>query len=130
MGKEKREYKIGEIYWAHLNGKDHVQHGWHPVVIIQNNIGNKYSNTLVTVPITSRIKSKLPTHIRVKSGSFGLRKDSTIQCEGSSVIDKSWIGDYIGVLNDEMMKKVAKGCLINTPFLSFLDKEDISNLLN
>lgn len=130
MGKQNRDYLIGEIYWAHLNGKDHVQHGWHPVVIIQNNIGNKYSNTIVTVPITSRAKAKLPTHIAVKSGRFGLCKDSTIQCEGSQVIDKSWIGGYIGKVDNRTMRKIAKACLINTPFLNFLDIDDVSNLLN
>ena len=125
-----KEYRMGEIYWACLNGKDHVQHGWHPVIIIQNDIGNKYSSTIVTVPITSRVKSKLPTHVRIKSGKFGLRKDSTIQCEGSQLIDKSWIGDYIGTVDKKTMQKIAKACLINTPLLNYLDKEDVSELLN
>lgn len=123
-------YKIGEIYWVNLKGNGHVQNGWHPAIIMQNNVGNKFSDTILVVPLTSKSKSKLPTHIKFKAGSFGLIRDSIAQCEGQRPIDKSDIGGYIGRLNNKAISEVAKGCLINTPYLYFLNEIDIEEIRN
>lgn len=123
-------YKIGQIYWVDLGPKDeHVQGGCHPAVIVQNNVGNKFSPTISVVPITSsKTKAKLPTHVSVKGGNFGLPRDNIIQCEGQRPVNKSRIGAYIGELDHYTMQKVAKGCLTNTPFLFFLDGEAIGTM--
>ena len=123
-----RSYTIGQVYWVNLNGKGHVQDGWHPAVIVQNNIGNYYSKTTAIVPITSKKKAKLPTHVNIKGGTCGLPKDSIAQCEWQQVICKSQIGDYIGVVPNSIMNKIAKGCLINTPYLDFLSSNDIEDI--
>lgn len=125
----KNTYKMGEIYWFNLNGTGNVQTGWHPGVIVQNNIGNKYSNTIAIVPITSKHdKTKLPTHVEVRAGKFGLPKHSVIQCEGQRLVDKCQMGDYIGKVDDKTMNKIAKACLINTPYLLFLTIFDIESI--
>lgn len=122
-----KDYRLGSIYWVNLGQNEgHLQGGWHPAVIVQNNVGNKYSPTISIVPITSsKTKSKLPTHVHIAAGKYGLTRDSVIQCEGQRPIDRSSIGSYLGTLDGATMKQVAKGCLINTPFLFFLSDIDI-----
>ena len=65
--------KRGDIYYADL-GKvvGSEQSGIRPVVVVQNNIGNKYSNTVIVLPITSRFKKKLPTHVSISKNKYGL----------------------------------------------------------
>lgn len=123
-----KRYNIGEIYWVNFAKNQHIQGGWHPAVIVQNNVGNRYSPTISVVPITSKVKSDLPTHVKIKAGMFGLPKPSTIQCEGQRPVNKSDIGEYIGEINASTMKKIAKACLINTPMLNFLNAVDIERL--
>ena len=123
-----RKYNIGEIYWVNFQQNQHIQGGWHPAVILQNNIGNKFSPTISVVPITSKKKADLPTHVKVDAGMFGLPKPSIIQCEGQRPVNKSDIGEYIGEVNSVVMKKIAQGCLINTPLLNFLNAVDIEKL--
>lgn len=124
-----REYKLGEIYWFNLSGTGNVQTGWHPGIIVQNNKGNKYSNTIAIIPITSsNRKSKLPTHVKMRAGQFGLTRNSIAQCEGQRLVDKEQMGDYIGAVDSITMKKIAKACLINTPYLLFLNTIDIQGL--
>lgn len=125
MGKE---FKLGEIYWIKLSGKGSVQNGWHPAIVIQNDIGNKFSSTISIIPITSAKKTNLPTHINIKAGKFGLKKDSIIQCEGQQLVSKNDIGSYVGKVDKLTLKKISKCCLINTPFLMFLNEDDIVNL--
>ncbi|MGF6375017.1 mRNA interferase MazF [Clostridiales Family XIII bacterium PM5-7] len=115
----------GEIYWIKLEGSGSLQNGWHPGVVVQNNIGNKYSDTVVIVPLTSRKKSKLPTHVNIRAGAFGLAKDSIVQCEGQRPVNKTDIGDYIGTVDDKTMGKIARCCLINTPYLAYLTYSEI-----
>ena len=122
-------YKMKEIYWVDFEGKDSVQSGMRPAVIVQNDKGNYYSNTIVVVPITSAVKTKLPTHVHIKAGSFGLVKDSIVQCEGERVVSKNDIKGYIGHVDDDTMRDIAVACLINTPFLSYLKNSDISKML-
>lgn len=129
MNKDKfNSYTTGEIYWVNLYGTGHVQSGWHPCVIVQNNIGNTYSDTTAVVPITSKKKRKLPTHVNIRKGTCGLPKDSIVQCEGQQVVCKTQIGTYIGNVTADIMGRIAAGCLINTPYLDFLSDEDISKL--
>jgi len=95
------EIKKGDIYYAMLDpviGSE--QDGKRPVVVVQNNLANKHSPTVIVAPITTVIKKTyLPTHIVIYKNNF-LKKDSTILVEQVRVIDKSRIITYLGKLND------------------------------
>ena len=85
------EIKRGYLYYADLSpvvGSE--QGGIRPVLIIQNDIGNKYSPTVIVAAITSQInKAKLPTHIEISANEYGLNKDSVILLEQIRTIDKN-----------------------------------------
>lgn len=127
-----RRLEIGDIFWTKLTGKNHIQDGVRPAVIVQNNKGNMFSPTTHVVPLTSRLnKAKLPTHTIVESNEMtGLNKDSIAQCEGSRLISKIDILEKIGRVDDETMKRIAKCLLINTPLLIFFTGDELSKLHN
>lgn len=96
--------KMFDIYYANLskNTVDSEQGGVRPVIIIQNDIGNKYSPTVIVLPITSEIKkTNMPTHCIIhKSVKNGLKVDSMVLAEQIRVIDKSRLKNYIGFLDN------------------------------
>ncbi|MEG0074160.1 MAG: type II toxin-antitoxin system PemK/MazF family toxin [Clostridia bacterium] len=99
--------KRGEIYYADLKpviGSE--QDGVRPVVIVQNDVGNKYSPTVIILPITSQQKAKLPTHIKVEGGKYGLPKNSVILAEQIRTIDKIRLKEKIGVLEEGILEKI------------------------
>jgi mRNA interferase MazF len=100
--------KRGDIFYADLSpviGSE--QGGIRPVLIVQNDIGNKYSPTVIASAITSQInKAKLPTHIELNAKDYGLPKDSVILLEQIRTIDKRRLREKIGHLDDELMEKV------------------------
>lgn len=100
--------KRGDIYYADLSpviGSE--QGGIRPVLIVQNDIGNKYSPTVIAAAITSQInKAKLPTHIEIGALEYGLAKDSVILLEQIRTIDKKRLREKIGHLDEELMTKV------------------------
>lgn len=96
----------GEMYYADLSpvvGSE--QGGVRPVLIIQNNTGNKHSPTTIVAAITGRVKAELPTHISL-TGIPSLEKDSIVLLEQIRTIDKLRLNDYIGTLNEVLMKEV------------------------
>lgn len=107
--------KRGDMYYADLSpvvGSE--QGGVRPVLIVQNDIGNKYSPTVIASAITSQInKAKLPTHIEIKAHEYGLQKDSVILLEQIRTIDKKRLRDKIGHLDQELMKKVNEAISIS-----------------
>ena len=107
--------KRGEIYYADLSpvvGSE--QGGVRPVLIVQNDVGNKYSPTVIAAAITSQInKAKLPTHIEVNAQMYGLSKDSVILLEQVRTIDKKRLKEKIGRLDDELMNKVNEAISIS-----------------
>ncbi len=98
----------GEIYYADLSpvvGSE--QGGIRPVLIIQNDVGNRYSPTVIAAAITSqREKAKLPTHISLTASSCGLSKDSIILLEQIRTIDKQRLKERMGEIPQEAMKQV------------------------
>ena len=100
--------KRGDIFYADLSpviGSE--QGGIRPVIIIQNDIGNKYSPSVIVAAITSQInKAKLPTHIEISAHEYGLNKDSVILLEQIRTIDKKRLREKIGCLDKNMMLKV------------------------
>lgn len=101
----------GDIYFADLNpvlGSE--QGGFRPVLIIQNDIGNKYSPTVIISAITSQIqKARLPTHVELPALLSGLEKDSVVLLEQVRTIDKRRLKKRIAKLDIEFMKKVDEG---------------------
>jgi mRNA interferase MazF len=100
--------KRGDIYYADLSpviGSE--QGGVRPVLVVQNDVGNKYSPTVIAAAITSQInKAKLPTHIEIGALEYGLAKDSVILLEQIRTIDKRRLREKIGHLDEELMEKV------------------------
>ena len=98
----------GDIYYADLSpvvGSE--QGGLRPVLIVQNDVGNKYSPTVIAAAITSKMgKTKLPTHIDVVGNQVGLAKDSVILLEQIRTIDKKRLKEKMGHLDDDTMKNV------------------------
>ena len=107
--------KRGDIFYADLSpvvGSE--QGGIRPVLIVQNDIGNKYSPTVIAAAITSQInKAKLPTHIEISAQEYGLQKDSVILLEQIRTIDKRRLREKAGHLDDELMEKVNEALSIS-----------------
>ena len=112
------EIKRGDIFYADLSpvvGSE--QGGVRPVLIIQNNVGNRYSPTIIAGAITSQLtKAKLPTHIEVQKGMFGLHKDSVILLEQLRTLDKRRLREKLGTLDRTTLKTVDKAILISLGF--------------
>lgn len=113
----------GDVFYADLRpvvGSE--QGGVRPVLIIQNDVGNKYSPTVICAAITSKLnKAKLPTHIELEAKKYGLVKDSVILLEQLRTIDKQRLKDKVCHLDSEIMKRVNDSLLISLE----LDKEEL-----
>jgi mRNA interferase MazF len=100
--------KRGDIYYADLSpvvGSE--QGGLRPVLIIQNDVGNRYSPTVIAAAITSRMgKNRLPTHIDIHADRVGLAKDSVVLLEQIRTLDKRRLKEKMGHLDDSMMRAV------------------------
>ncbi|MCI9541487.1 MAG: type II toxin-antitoxin system PemK/MazF family toxin [Lachnospiraceae bacterium] len=105
----------GDIYYADLRpviGSE--QGGIRPVLIIQNDIGNKHSPTVICAAITSKMnKAKLPTHVELDSSKYDIMKDSVILLEQLRTIDKKRLKDKICHLDREILKKVDQALLVS-----------------
>ncbi len=110
--------KRGELYYADLSpvvGSE--QGGIRPILIVQNDTGNRYSPTIIAAAITSKInKAKLPTHIELSANEFGLVKDSVILLEQIRTLDKRRLKERIGELTPVTMSKVNTALLISLGF--------------
>lgn len=110
--------KRGELYYADLSpviGSE--QGGLRPILIVQNDIGNKYSPTIIAAAITSQInKAKLPTHIELDASTYGLAKDSVILLEQIRTLDKTRLKEKIGELDNLKMNQVNEALLVSLGF--------------
>ena len=109
------QIRRGDIYYADLSpvvGSE--QGGLRPVLIIQNDVGNKYSPTVIAAAITSRMsKTRLPTHIDIYAERAGLARDSVILLEQIRTLDKRRLRERIGTLKPEVMEKVTNALKIS-----------------
>lgn len=107
--------KRGDIYYADLSpviGSE--QGGIRPVLIVQNDVGNKFSPTVIAAAITSqRDKTDLPTHIRVDADGCGLSKDSIVLLEQVRTIDKQRLKEKMGSLPSASMNKIDKALSVS-----------------
>ncbi len=107
--------KRGDIYYADLSpvvGSE--QGGVRPVLIVQNDVGNKYSPTVIAAAITSqKYKTQLPTHISVAGSGCGLAKDSVVLLEQVRTIDKTRLKEHMGTLDNNDMNKINKALTVS-----------------
>lgn len=107
--------KRGDLFYADLSpviGSE--QGGVRPVLVVQNDVGNKYSPTIIVAAVTSQInKAKLPTHIEIEAFKYGLTKDSVVLLEQIRTIDKKRLKEKIGHFDDDIMKTVDEALRIS-----------------
>lgn len=112
----------GDIFYADLSpvvGSE--QGGIRPVLIVQNNTGNKFSPTVIAAAITSRrTKASLPTHIKVNADSCGLSKDSIVLLEQVRTLDKQRLKERMGTLCERDMQKIDKALSVSFGLADFL----------
>ncbi|KGR75502.1 MULTISPECIES: type II toxin-antitoxin system PemK/MazF family toxin [Ureibacillus] len=113
--------KRGDVFFADLSpvvGSE--QGGTRPVLILQNDIGNRFSPTVIIAAITAQIqKAKLPTHVEIDAKKYGFERNSVILLEQLRTIDKSRLTDRITQLDDELMEKVDVALEISLGLLKF-----------
>ena len=109
-----KEIKRGQIWYADLSpvvGSE--QGGYRPILIIQNDIGNRHSPTVIGAVITSRkTKADLPTHIWLNA-ECGLPKESMVECEQVRTLDKKRLKSFMGQVSKEVMQEIDKGLKIS-----------------
>ena len=107
--------KRGDIFYADLSpvvGSE--QGGMRPVLIVQNDVGNKYSPTVIAAAITSqKYKTRLPTHISVNADDCGLAKDSVVLLEQVRTIDKTRLKEHMGTLDNTEMTRIDKALSVS-----------------
>jgi mRNA interferase MazF len=113
--------KRGDVFYADLSpvvGSE--QGGVRPVLVIQNDIGNRFSPTVIVAAITAQIqKAKLPTHVEIEAKTHGMEKDSVILLEQIRTIDKQRLTDKITHLEEETMRKVDEALQISVGLIDF-----------
>ena len=117
---EKQQIIRGDVYFADLSpvvGSE--QGGLRQVLVVQNNVGNKYSPTIIVAAITSQLsKAKIPTHIELPSHIYNLPKDSVVLLEQIRTIDKKRLNEKVCSLDDRKMKEVDRAILVSLGFYS------------
>ena len=122
-----KSYYRGELYYADLGkGIGSEQEGYRPVVIIQNNMGNKFSPTVIVAPVTTNheAKAKLPTHCDIGSES-GLDTSSVILMEQLRTIDKKRLGHYVGRLNRTQLRQLNQALAISIDLKRLSKRRDL-----
>lgn len=99
-----------------LEGIGSEQQGARPAIVLQNDVGNKYSSTTIVAPLTSRVKRKLPTHVFLKASDTQLVCDSIVLLEQIRVVDKSRLGSFISRVSDEIMQEINGAVLLSLGF--------------
>ena len=107
--------KRGDIYYADLRpvvGSE--QGGVRPVLIVQNDVGNRHSPTVICAAITSKMnKAKLPTHIELNAGRYDMVKDSVVLLEQLRTIDKKRLKDKVCHLDEDIMRRGKRGLMVS-----------------
>ncbi|WP_054950906.1 type II toxin-antitoxin system PemK/MazF family toxin [Numidum massiliense] len=113
--------KRGDVYFADLSpvvGSE--QGGVRPVLVIQNNIGNRFSPTVIVAAITAQIqKAKLPTHVEIDAKMYGFDRDSVVLLEQIRTIDKQRLTDKITHLDEDIMEKIDEALQISLGLIDF-----------
>lgn len=126
-----RLFKRGEIYFVELpSASGSVQGGKRPVLVIQNDLGNKYSNNIIVCSLTTKVgKRELPTHVRVGLEE-GLRYESDVQCESIITLDKRLVSfdSYITTLSEEKMQEVERALQISLGIFAPQKQQEVTEV--
>ena len=113
--------KKGDIYFADLSpviGSE--QGGVRPVLVVQNDVGNKYSPTVIVAAVTSQInKAKLPTHVEIQAQGNGLSRDSVVLLEQLRTIDKKRLKEKIGHIGEDIIEQTNEALTISLGIIDF-----------
>jgi len=109
------QYRRGQLYYVKLDPVvGHEQGGRRPVLIIQNDIGNRFSPTVIIAALTTSLpKKRYPTEVRVPAGAGGLPRESAIRLDQIRTVDKRRLEQYVGQLNAMVMQQVDKALVIS-----------------
>jgi len=109
-----RSIKRGEIYWVDFEPVRGSEQGrLRPALVVQNDIGNRYSPITIVIPLTSRVSDKrYPQNVLFPAGTAGLPKDSELVTNQIRAVDKSRVGDRLGSLSDEQIGAVERAVLL------------------
>ena len=123
MSEQNRDIKRGDIYYADLEPtQGSEQGGVRPVLVLQNNMGNRHSPTSIVAAITSRTgKPRLPTHVPIGGILSGLYKDSVVLLEQLRTIDRSRLREYLGTLEPSEMQAVDTALEISVGLTAFFN---------
>lgn len=119
--------KYGSVVMVNFEGKDHQIKGWHPAVVISNDIGNKYSPNISVIPVSSKRKN-MPTHVFLSSKETGLPKDCWAQCESLTCVASKDIGKFMGNLSKDILKQISIAHAIAYPVLKELTMDELESL--
>lgn len=111
--------EFGDIFYAELKGEGSVQTGIRPVIIAQNNIGNRFSRTVEVIPCTTKIEKAayMPTHVQLPANDItGLRRDSVALAEQTSTINSCQLIRKLGHLDNDQLRRVGSARQIQSPF--------------
>ena len=118
IGGGKMNVRRGELYYADLSpvvGSE--QGGIRTVLVVQNDIGNRYSPTVIAAAVTSKLnKARLPTHIELNAATYGLQRDSVVLLEQIRTLDKRRLKERIGMIETGTMQRVDAALLISLGF--------------
>lgn len=116
--------KRGDMFRAVFDAVGSEQGGERPFIVLQNNLGNRYSPTLIVALVTTKVKRDMPTHVKLTK-EFGLKEDSVVMLEQIRTIDKSRIinGSYIGRVSRETMKLIDEAMSISIALKNSRDTE-------
>lgn len=121
------EVKRGDIYWCNMGSIDTKMKGeqanTRPVIILQNNLGNKFSPTVIVACITSKVTKykKVPTHVLIDTNT-GLNTESVVLLEQIYTVNKSRLGDFIGCVNKEILKQIDEARNVSLGTIRPIDK--------
>lgn len=120
---------IGEVYFVNFPETDGIIKGWHPGIICQNNLGNRYGPNVIAIPVTSKVERlDIQSNVLLPVPEVGLYHTSMAVCGSLQTVPKQDVGDFITMLPVSYMKKIARACNIAMPLIAYLSEADIKDI--
>ena len=122
---------IGEVYFVNFPGTESMIKGWHPGIICQNNLGNRYGPNVIAIPVTSKVdRLDILSNVLLPVPEVGLYHTSMAVCGSLQTVPKRAVGDFITLLPSTYMKKIARACNVAIPLIAYLSESDIKDIQN
>lgn len=122
---------IGEVYFVNFPETEGIIKGWHPGIICQNNLGNRYGPNVIAIPVTSRVdRLDIQSNVLLPVPEVGLYHTSMAMCGSLQTVPKRDVGDFITMLPITYMKKIARACNAAMPLIAYLSESDIKEMQN